>query len=96
MAPTTPVQKITFQQWLRHPTTAMMVIAVSLVWIAVLVIINMSGDRVDDWKEECGKKDKTIAEQQQQIYKFTNALIIQMTVNRNLADSVKTLKGEKQ
>lgn len=95
MAPTTPIQKITFSQWVKHPTTAIMFVAVSMVWITVIAIINMSGDRVDDWKAECGKKDLTIAEQQKKIYEFTESVIILMNVNRNLADSVRTLKMEK-
>lgn len=96
MTPTTAIQKITFTQWIKHPTTVIMIFAVSAVWILIFTLVNLSGDRVDDWKAECAKKDATIAEQQAQIYKFTNAFMILNTANRNLADTVKILKGEKQ
>lgn len=51
MAPT-PITKITFLQWLKHPTTAMMIAAVSAVWILIFMVTDMAKDSNKDCMEQ--------------------------------------------
>ena len=93
MAPTTPIQKITFTQWIKHPTTAMMIFAVSAVWILLFIITDMARGSTKDCMEQVRYLRERVEKLERQVDDYTTANMIQRGVITKLADSLASKGG---
>lgn len=94
--PDTPASKYTLKEWIRHPTTIMLIIAVNLIWILILVIVNMgkdSGDdRVKDLSDQVSYLKNRVEVLEKQVDRYTTAILYkdgQILVRDNVIDSLK-------
>lgn len=94
MAPT-PISKISFIQWLKHPTTAMMIAAVSAVWILIFMVTDMAKDSNRDCMEQVTYLRERVEKLEHQLDEYTTAYMVQRGVITKLADSLATKGGQK-
>lgn len=94
--PINPANKYTLKEWIRHPTTIMLIFAVNIVWILILVIVNMGKDSGDDRNEDCQRQlVRSQAREealQSQLDKYTMTILFkdgQILVRDNVIDSLK-------
>lgn len=91
-----PVNKYTLKEWVRHPTTIMLIVAVNLVWVLILVVVNMGKDQSADCMEQVSYLRERVVKLERQLDEYTTAMIFkngQIKVRDNVIDS---LKKEKQ
>ena len=94
--PVNPVNKYTLKEWIRHPTTIMLIVAVNLIWILIIVIVNMGKDSGDDRNRDCQRQlVRSQAREealQEQLDKYTMTILFkdgQILVRDNVIDSLK-------
>ena len=46
-------QKYTLKEWVKHPTTILLAIAVNVIWILIFMIVNGAKDTAKDANKEC-------------------------------------------
>jgi|GEM_PF-1262929 len=94
--PDSPVNKYTLKEWIRHPTTILLIIAVNVIWILIFIVVNTSRDAGESKSKECfeqitylrGRLDKVEA----QLDEYTTAILFkdgQIKVRDNVIDSLK-------
>lgn len=92
MAPT-PITKISFIQWLKHPTTAMMIAAVSAVWILIFMVTDMAKDSNRDCMEQVTYLRERVTKLERQVDAYTTTIMALRGANSKLADSLATKGG---
>lgn len=92
MAPTT-ITKITFLQWLKHPTTAMMIAAVSAVWVLIFMVTDMAKDSNKDCMEQVTYLRDRVEKLEKQVDAYTTTIMTLRGANTKLADSLATKGG---
>lgn len=92
-----PANKYTLKEWVKHPTTIMLAIAVNLIWVLVVVIINMgkdSGtDRIKDLSEQVVYLRERIDKLEEMQDKYTTTILFkdgQIKTRDKVIDSLTT------
>lgn len=94
--PDSPASKYTLKEWIRHPTTIMLIISVNLIWVLIIIIVNMgkdSGDdRIKDLSAQVEYLKNRVGVLEKQVDKYTTAILYkdgQILVRDNVIDSLR-------
>ena len=87
-----PVSKITLKEWIRHPTTILLLITVNVIWILIFMVTDMAKDSNKDCMEQVIYLRERVTKLEKQLDEYTTANIIQRGVITKLADSL-AVKG---
>lgn len=85
--------KITFEQWVKHPTTAMLVIAMTVASVLVHVLISRTENSNKDCMEQVMYLRERVDKLEKQVDDYTTANMIQRGVITKLADSLASKGG---
>lgn len=80
-----PVTKFTLKEWVKHPTTILLIVVTLLAWGILTMYVNSQLEQVKYLRERVTKLEKQLDE-------YTTANLIQRGVITQLADSLATKK----
>lgn len=87
--------KITFKEWVKHPTTAMLVIAMAIASFLVQVVISNAGDSNKECMEQVMYLRERVEKLETQVDQYTTTIMALRGVNTRLADSLASKGGSK-
>lgn len=94
--PDSPVNKYTLKEWIRHPTTIMLIIAVNVIWILISIVIstskNAGENQVKDLIEQVVYLRERVDKLENQVDEYTTAILFkdgQIKVRDNVIDSLR-------
>ena len=87
-----PANKYTLKEWVKHPTTIMLIIAVNVIWITVFIIVKMGQNQTDDCVEQVTYLRERVDKLEHQVDGYTTAILYkdgQIKMRDNVIDSLK-------
>lgn len=88
-------QKITFKEWVKHPTTAMMVIALTIASMLVHVLLSRTADSNKECMEQVMYLRERVSKLERQVDTYTTTIMALRGANSKLADSLASKGGSK-
>lgn len=70
MAAEEVINKYTLKEWIRHPTTIILIVAVNVIWILIFIVVNMGKDKATDCMEQVSYLRERIDKLEEQSGKF--------------------------
>lgn len=87
--------KITFKEWVKHPTTAMLVAVMAIASFLVQVVIRNAGDSNKECMEQVMYLRERVGKLEKQVDQYTTTIMALRGVNTKLADSLASKGGSK-
>lgn len=87
-----PASKYTLKEWVRHPTTIILIISVNVIWILVFMVVDMGRDKSKECMEQVAYLRERVEKLEKQLDEYTTAIIFkngQIKVRDNVIDSLK-------
>lgn len=91
MADTLPGNKFSLKEWVRHPTTIILIIAVNIVWILIFMVTDMARDQSKECMEQVVYLRERITKLEKQVDGYTTTIMYkdgQIRVRDNIIDSL--------
>lgn len=91
MAAATEVNKFTLKEWIQHPTTIILIIAINVVWVLIFMVTDMAKDKSKECMEQVVYLRERLEKVEYQIDEYTTAIMYkdgQIKVRDNVIDSL--------
>lgn len=67
--------KYTLKEWIKHPTTIILIVAVNVVWILIFTITNMAQDKSKECMEQVVYLRDRLERVERQVDEYTTAIM---------------------
>lgn len=88
--------KYTLKEWIQHPTTIILIIAINVVWVLIFMVTDMAKDKSKECMEQVVYLRERLEKVEKQVDEYTTAIMYkdgQIKVRDNVIDSL-SKKGE--
>lgn len=83
-----PGNKFSLREWVKHPTTILLFIAINVVWILIFTVTGMAQDKNKECMEQVMYLRDRVTALEEQVDTYTTATLIQRGVITRLTDSL--------
>lgn len=88
------INKIPLRDWVKHPTTIMLLVAVNLIWILIVFIVNSSSDSKEDCQKELDNYRAMLREKDQIINDYTKTILFKDAQIKNRESALDSAKNQ--
>lgn len=89
-----PVSKYTLKEWIRHPTTIILIIAVNVVWILIFTITGMAKDKSKECMEQVVYLRERLEKVERQVDEYTTAIMYKDAQIKNREAVIDSLRKD--
>lgn len=95
MADFSTVNRYTLKEWVRHPTTIILIVAVNVIWVLIFVITDSAKDSNKDCLEQVAYLRERVEKLERQVDDYTKAVMYKDAQIKNRDVIIDSLKYEK-
>lgn len=89
------VNRYTLKEWVRHPTTIILIVAVNVIWVLIFVITDSAKDSNKDCLEQVAYLRERVEKLEKQVDDYTKAVMYKDAQIKNRDVIIDSLKYEK-
>lgn len=90
------ISKYTLKEWVRHPTTIILIVAVNVIWVLVFTITDGAKDSNKDCLEQVTYLRDRVEKLEKQLDSYTTAVMFQEAQVKNRDLIIDSLRREKE
>ncbi|NGM63524.1 hypothetical protein G5B30_16565 [Sphingobacterium sp. SGG-5] len=95
MADFNTVNRYTLKEWVRHPTTIILIVAVNVIWVLIFVITDSAKDSNKDCLEQVAYLRERVEKLEKQVDDYTKAVMYKDAQIKNRDVIIDSLRYEK-